>query len=134
MLVSLYNPMEELKAPQKTPVLSQAAERYRRLLEFAPDAMVVVDREGRIVLVNTQTEKTFGYNARELAGQPVEILVPESLRHEHMHHRAAFSAAPRTRPMGVGLELSGRRKDGTTFPVEISLSPLEEGGDLLVTA
>ncbi len=126
--------MEELKAPQKTPVLSQAAERYRRLLEFAPDAMVVVDREGRIVLVNTQTEKTFGYNATELAGQPVEILVPESLRHEHMRHRAAFSGAPRTRPMGVGLELSGRRKDGTTFPLEISLSPLEEGGDLLVTA
>ena len=96
--------------------------------------MVIADREGRIVLVNAQTERLFGYSANELTGQKVEILVPESLREKHITHRADFQAEPRTRPMGTGLELLGRRKEGSVFPVEISLSPLEDAGEFLVTA
>jgi formate hydrogenlyase transcriptional activator len=114
--------------------LSQGNEKFRRLLEAAPDAMVIVDRSGRILLVNSQTEKTFGYRREELLKQPVEILIPENFRHKHSHHRDEYYAAPHTRPMGTGLELLGRRKDGTTFPVEISLSPLQEPDGVLVTA
>jgi formate hydrogenlyase transcriptional activator len=114
--------------------LSYGDERYRRLLEAAPDAMVVVDRSGRMILVNSLTEKMFGYTRQELLNQPVEILIPESLRREHPRHRDAYYAAPQPRPMGIGLELLGRRKDGSTFPVEISLSPMEEEGGVEVTA
>ncbi len=109
-------------------------EKFRRLLEAAPDAMVIADRQGRIVLVNAQTARLFGYASQELIGQPVEILLPESFRKDHVRHRAEYSAAPHTRPMGAGLELSGRRKDGSSFPVEISLSPLDDTDGLLVTA
>jgi len=114
--------------------LSYGDERYRRLLEAAPDAMVVVDRSGRLLIVNSLTEKMFGYSREELLNQPVELLIPESFRHEHPRQRDAYYAAPRPRPMGIGLELLGRRKDGSTFPVEISLSPLEEEGGVVVTA
>ena len=93
------------------------------LLEALPDAIVVVDRDGTIVQLNSQTQQLFGYERDELLGQKVEILVPEGYRRQHQHHRDDFAAHPKTRPMGADLELYGRRRDGSEFPVEISLSP-----------
>src|SRR2546428_11601023 len=104
------------------------------LLESAPDAIVGVDDQGRIVLINSQTEKIFGYGRDELLNQPVEILLPERVRRAHERHRAGYVSDPRTRPMGVGLDLAGRRKDGSEFPAEISLSPMQTKDGLLVTA
>jgi PAS domain S-box-containing protein len=109
--------------------VSHGDEKFRSLLESAPDGMVIVDRTGRMLLVNSQTESMFGYTREELLNQPVEILIPESFRQKHPQHRGAFYPAPHSRPMGTSLELLGCRKDGTTFPVEISLSPLEEPDD-----
>ena len=108
--------------------------RFRGLIDAAPDAMVIVDRGGRIVLANRQAQALFGYANDELVGKTVEILVPESYRGGHVAHRDRYMASPRTRPMGAGLDLRGRHKDGTEFPVEISLSPLETSEGLLVSA
>ena len=98
--------------------------KFEGFLEFSPDAIVVINSDGRIVLVNSMTEKMFGYYRDELLGKPVEILLPERFREKHVGHRKDYYSEPRVRSMGVGLNLFGRRKDGTEFPVEISLSPM----------
>ena len=112
----------------------RADARFRGLLEAAPDAMVCVGTDGRIALVNAQTERLFGYGRDELIGQPVEMLVPDAVRDAHPGHRAGYVADPLPRPMGAGMELAGRRRDGTTFPAEISLSAIDTDEGILVTA
>ena len=109
--------------------------RFGGLLEAAPDAIVLVDAEGRIVLMNSEVENLFGFQRMELLGQRVEMLVPERFRGGHPGHRATYGGDPTRRPMGAGRVLHGRRKDGTEFPAEISLSAMEvEGGRLTIAA
>jgi protein-histidine pros-kinase len=108
--------------------------RYAQLLDAAPDAIVIAGESGRIALVNVQTEALFGYARSELIGQPVEMLLPEAMRAAHVGHVAAYVAHPKLRPMGSGRELFGRHRDGTQFPIEVSLSPLRSEAGLTITA
>lgn len=107
---------------------------FRQIVETAPDAMLVADATGTITLVNGQVEKLFGYAREELLGQKIEILLPQRFRQRHIGHRDGFIGAAHLRPMGAGLELFGARKDGSEFPVEISLSPLQTASGAMVSA
>ena len=121
-------------AREQERILRVSESRFRALLESAPDGIVIADRDGRITIVNRQAELLFGYEREELRGCDIEMLLPDSARRRHVEHRQQYVAAPAVRPMGRGLALSGRRKDGTEFPAEISLSPLKTDEGLLITA
>jgi PAS domain S-box-containing protein len=110
----------------------QAQERFRLVVEASPNGIVLVNAKGHIVLANACVEKLFGYGRDELIGQGIELLVPERFRGEHPAHRADFHAAPAARAMGAGRELFARRKDGTEFPVEIGISPIQSPEGTLV--
>jgi len=122
--------------PLTSPEGETAADRrFRLVVEAAPNAMVMIDRAGKIVMVNTQAERVFGYLRAELVGQPVEMLVPERFRGRHPEMRNAFFADPRPRPMGAGRDLYGLNKDGSEFPVEIGLNPIEtDEGTMVLSA
>lgn len=112
----------------------KAEEKFHSLLDSAPDATVIVNVQGLIQMTNTQTEKLFGYTRDQLLGKPVEILIPTELRNKHVHHRADFAKSSKVRAMGVGIELNAVKKDGSMFPVEISLSPIQTEEGMLISA
>jgi PAS domain S-box-containing protein len=112
----------------------RAEEKFRSFLESAPDAVVVIERDGRVAIVNAQTETLFGYPRAAMLGQPVEMLLPERFHGSHVAQRAQYAAEPKTRPMGAGGELFGLRSDGSEFPIDISLSPLDTEDGLLLAA
>ena len=107
---------------------------FRRVVEWAPSAMVMIDSDGIMVLVNAQTERMFNYERAALIGQPVEMLVPARFRHHHMAYRTGFFGDSKPRPMGVGRDLAGCRADGSEFPVEIGLNPIDTEAGIMVLA
>ncbi|MBI4514925.1 MAG: PAS domain S-box protein, partial [Deltaproteobacteria bacterium] len=116
------------------PQTAASEEQLLLLLALSPDALLVVNQAGEILLSNALAEQLFGYSAQHLRGQPVERLVPERFRATHAGHRAQYFAATRVRPMGSGLDLYGVRSDGSEFPLEISLSPLATGEGVVIVA
>ena len=131
-ILSLKKDVTHLKALRDAKLIEA---KFRDLLESTPDAIIIANLTGRIVLANGHAEKLFGYQRKELLGKPVEILLPKKFHGSHVGHRAQYFSQPRTRAMGAGLELYGLHKSGTEFPVEISLSPLEtEQGTLVSSA
>jgi PAS domain S-box-containing protein len=127
----MHVPTQRITSP---PHSDDGGAKWWAMLEAAPDAIVAVDRTGRITVVNAQTERLFGYDRHELVGQLVEVLVPPQARDVHPSHRQRYLAEPKPRPMGAGIELSAMRRDGTQFPAEISLSAIETADGSLVAA
>jgi two-component system sensor kinase FixL len=125
---------DAVRAAHLASELQIGEERFRRVVEAAPNAMIMVNQEGQITLANQQAEKTFGYPREELLGRPIEMLVPERVRSDHRGFRHDYFCDPQARPMGAGRELFGRRKDGSEVPVEIGLSPIHTSKGLLVLA
>ncbi|NUP10475.1 MAG: PAS domain S-box protein [Polyangiaceae bacterium] len=130
-LVGVCQDVTEDRAAQEA--LRKAEAKFRGFVEAAPDGMVIVDRDGNIVLANSQTERLFGRDRSTLLGTPIETLIPERFRGRHVPHRAHYLEVPKVRPMGSGLELFGLRADGTEFPVEISLAPVDTKEGLLIS-
>jgi PAS domain S-box-containing protein len=128
------NPVGQAAVARDVTEQNRAEENFRVVLESAPDAIVLVNADGEIVLVNAQTEKLFGYAREEMLGQRLEMLVPDRLRDRHADHRSVYRTDPRTRAMGAGLELYAQRKDGSEFPVEISLSPLKSDDGTVISS
>jgi len=131
-LTAAYNALA-VRAMRRDRLLVGSEKKFRALLESAPDAMVIVNSHGHITLANAQAERMFGYSREELIGQSVRVLIPERLRDRHRAHQRSYLRDAKARPMGSDLELHGRRKDGSEFPVEISLSPLETDEGTLVS-
>ncbi len=121
-------------ASKRGDALTVSKEALSALVESAPVAIVIIDRDGHIVFVNAQTEQVFGYGREELIGQPVEILIPEALRAAHAGHRTEYFADPHTRLMGAGLQLTGRRKDGSEFPMDCGLTLVALAGETYTAA
>src|ERR1051326_4976390 len=123
----MSTPSDEITVREKRfeQALHKSEERFKRVVESAPSAMVMVGSSGAIELVNLQAERLFGYPRSELLGKSVEVLIPERLRTTHPNLRTSFFATPESRPMGAGRELYGRKKDGSEFPIEIGLNPVE---------
>src|SRR6476661_1582567 len=125
---------DAVRAAQLASEVQIGEERFRRVVEAAPNAMIMVNQEGQITLANQQAEKTFGYPREELLGRPIEMLIPERVRSDHRGFRDDYLCDPQARPMGAGRELFGRRKDGSEVPVEIGLSPIHTSKGMLVLA